>query len=515
MHSITPAPADIHLDADRRVRLLPSPGSGATIHGPDWITHVARGLAGWASWPGLDYRGVSQSPPAPPDGESTVPIIVQGPENGNLQPSSIPDSSYAMSIDPGRVAITVGEPAGLVQALRALGRLADEDGSVPAGTIEDRPAFAWRGIHLDVCRHFFSVDFIKRLLRLQASLGFNIFHWHLTEDQGWRIPVDDYPRLTEVGAWRTQADGSRYGGFYTPEEISEVVRYAGKLGILVMPEIELPGHATAALAAYPELSCRRQPLSVSSNWGIHDDVFCAGNDRVFDLLGSVFNTVTSLFPSQFVHLGGDECPKTRWEACPRCNTRMRQEHLDDLDQLQSYVISRAARMLAERGRTAIGWDEILEGGLPEDTIVMSWRGTAGGTAAAQAGHQVIMTPTSHCYFDFRQIDSPEAVGFAFPDGEGNIPVLPVDKVYEFEPTKGLSGETASHVLGGQANVWTEQLPNEETAERMIAPRIIAMAEALWTAPLQRDFATFRPRLRAALEQLDAQGWRYERVPELA
>ena len=508
-------PAIANADLDERVTILvpASATEGIPITGPSWIKSTVDAVRGQVPWLPMNYvPSVGAGSPGAP--QSTAIITVHGPERTTPVPRTLPDSGYALHISEAAIAVECREPAGLVQALRTLGQLADADGRIPTGTISDAPRFPYRGIHLDVARHFFGASFIKRLLRLMASLGFNVFHWHLTEDQGWRIPIDSYPRLTEIGAYRTEADGTRYGGHYTKDEIRDVVAYAGALGILVVPEIELPGHARAAIAAYPELSCRGEQLEVTSKWGVCEDVFCAGNDTLFEFLGGVFDEVCKLFPSEIIHIGGDECPKNRWRECDKCNARLAAQGLRDYEELQSYVIDRVARMLAERGRKAIGWDEILEGGLPADTLVMSWRGTSGGITAAAKGHPVVMTPTSHCYFDYRQTDSPDAVGFSYRDEHGRIPVTTIDTVYQFDPLAGLTGDAAANVLGGQANVWSEPLETEAIAERMIAPRILAMAEVLWAYPALREFGTFKPRAQAGVALLQRMGWRSADVPEL-
>jgi len=513
MQQIIPSIANAELDKRATLTVPASTAEGIPMTGPAWVKSTVDAVRGQKPWLQTNYlpSADSGSTAAP---QRTATIAVRAPELADAAPRDLPDSHYAIRIRQTAVDVECAGPAGLVQALRTLGQLVDSEGRIPTGSITDAPRFPYRGIHLDVGRHFFEVGFIKRLLRLMASLGFNVFHWHLTEDQGWRIPIDSYPRLTRIGAYRIEHDGSRYGGHYTKDGIRDVVAYAGALGILVVPEIELPGHARAAIAAYPELSCRDEQIEVTHEWGICEDVFCAGNDRLFEFLDAVFDEVCELFPSEIIHIGGDECPKNRWKECDKCNARLVAEGLRDYEELQSYVVSRAARMLHERGRRAIGWDEILEGGLPDDALVMSWRGTGGGIAAASSGHLVVMTPTSHCYFDYRQIDSADAIGFSYPDEHGRIPVTTIDTVYQFDPVAGLTDDAAANVLGGQANVWSELLETEEIAERMIAPRILAMAEALWAHPAVRDFEAFRPRVRAGLVLLKQMGWHYTDVPEL-
>jgi hexosaminidase len=496
MHRVIPQPSAYSFSPSRRPASDP-----LAISGPEWIKRTIELVSGHAPWPFLtvnDHGDVTVSGPA------TVPD----------ETVDLPDAGYLLDIDDDRVCITCSTRSGLVAALRTLGQLQGTDGSLPIGQVTDQPAFRYRGVHLDVGRHYFDTAFVRKYVRLIAALGFNVFHWHLTDDQGWRFPVPAYPLLTEVGGYRTEADGSRYGGFYTEEEIADVVAYAHYLGVLVLPEIELPGHARAALAAYPELSCRGEPINVWNRWGVCDDVFCAGNDSVFEMLDAVFDQVVSLFPSRYVHLGGDECPKTRWNECSKCRARMEAEGCTSADELQSYFVGRAARALQARGRTAIGWDEILEGGLPEGTIVMSWRGTDGGIQAAKQGHKVIMSPTDFCYFDYKHVDADDAPGFPFPGENGRPPVLTIEKVYRFDPLNGVTPGEAHHVIGGQANLWSEQLDTPELAEQMLAPRILAMSEALWTAPAERDFKEFATRARAWLHIFEETGWTYGEAPEL-
>jgi len=495
MHTI-PAPTDF----STLEGICPAEDS-LPIAGPAWIEQVIDAVCVSPLFPTAHYHAA--------DGAI---VTVDAPEDVQLVPSELPDSSYSLTVSGDSIRIRCSEPAGLVAALRSLPSLRVERG-YSCAQIDDAPTFRYRGMHFDVARHFFDAEFVKRTITLLASLGFNVLHWHLTEDQGWRLPVTKHPRLTEIGAYRRENDGSEYGGYYKHEQIRDVVRFAGLHGMLVMPEIELPGHARAAIAAYPELSCRQEPIDVWTEWGICEDVFCAGNDAVFTFLDDVFDDVVTLFPSRYVHIGGDECPKTRWKECPKCQARIADQDLNDEHELQSYFVGRAARALEKRGRTAMGWDEILEGGLPEGTLVMSWRGTEGGIRAAGMGHDVVMTPTSHCYFDYRQIDDDSEVGFPFAHNGSRPPVLTLRDVYSFDPLSGIAADAAPHVIGGQANVWTEQLDTEAKFEYMVAPRILAMAEALWTAPTHRNFDEFRERAKTWLGRLDAMNWAHAPIPE--
>ena len=425
---------------------------------------------------------------------------------------SLGAEGYDLDVATEGITIRARTAAGLFRGTQTLRQLlswrSGKDRSAPVDvpvngvSIHDMPQYSWRGMHLDVCRHFMPVSFVKRYIDLLALHKYNVFHWHLTEDQGWRIEIKRYPKLTEVGAWRDE-DGQRYGGFYTQDEVRDVVAYAAERHIIVVPEIEMPGHSLAALAAYPELSCTGGPFKVATSWGIFEDVYCAGNEQTFEFLQNVLDEVLELFPSEYIHIGGDECPKTRWKACAKCQTRIKAERLGDEDELQSYFVQRMSQYLVRKGRRLVGWDEILEGGLAPGAIVMSWRGTEGGIKAARAGHDVIMSPTSHCYFDYRQADSADEPGATYAGP------LTLRKVYEFDPTPDeLSTERAKHVLGGQANVWTEQIVDERAVEYMVFPRMCALAETMWSPPAVRDWSHFRGRLEKHIERLDAMGVNY-------
>lgn len=359
-------------------------------------------------------------------------------------------------------------------------------------------------MHLDVARHFFDVDFVKRYLDIMAYYKFNTFHWHLTEDQGWRIEIKKYPKLTELGAWRTEKDGSRYGGFYTQEEIKEVVAYAKKLHITIIPEIEMPGHSRAALAAYPELSCTGKKQEIPNNWGVFKDIYCAGNDKTFEFIEDVLDEIIDLFPGSYIHIGGDEAPKDRWEECDKCQARMTKEGLGNEHELQSYFIKRIDAYLTSKGKKLIGWDEILEGGLAENATVMSWRGMSGGIAAARQGNQVVMTPGTHCYFDHYQADrafEPKAIG-----GYTSL-----KKVYEFEPVpEDLFTEQKSLILGAQGNVWTEYMHTTDYVEYMILPRMLALSEVLWGKEDSKNWSAFQERLQDHFRLFEKKGYRYSK-----
>ncbi|MBA4851110.1 family 20 glycosylhydrolase [Emticicia sp. BO119] len=381
--------------------------------------------------------------------------------------------------------------------------------AVPACTIFDRPRYGHRGSMLDVARHFFPVSFVKRYIDLLALHKMNRFHWHLTDDQGWRIEIKKYPKLTEIGSKRKESmkghyndwkfDGTPHGGFYTQEEIKDVIAYAQKKFITIIPEIEMPGHALAALASYPELGCTEKslkggPYEVTGIWGVHDDVFCP-TETTFRFLEDVLTEVVALFPSEYVHIGGDECPKTAWKQSKFCQDLMKKEGLKDEHELQSYFIKHFDKFLTSKGKKIIGWDEILEGGISPNATIMSWRGVEGGIAAAQQNHDAIMTPTGFCYLDYYQSDpstEPLAIGG----------YLPLEKVYSYDPTpKALTPEQAKHILGIQANLWTEYIQTPDQVEYMAYPRACAIAETGWTSARLKNYDDFTARLKTHFERL--------------
>ena len=380
--------------------------------------------------------------------------------------------------------------------------------AVPACYITDAPRFSYRGLHLDVCRHFFTVDEVKRYLDIMALHKFNVFHWHLTDDQGWRIEIKKYPGLTVTGSQRKETlvghggrppftyDGIPHGGYYTQEQAREIVKYAADRYITVIPEIEMPGHAVAAIASYPWLSCTGNKLDVQTRWGVFDDVFCAGKDTVFAFLEDVLDEVIEIFTSEYIHVGGDECPKVRWENCSACQKRIKDEGLKDEHELQSWFITRMEKYLNAHGRQIIGWDEILEGGLAPEATVMSWRGVNGGIEAARLGHDAIMTPTGFAYLDYYQSE---------PAGEplsiGGY--VPLEKVYSFEPVPAeLTPDEQKHILGFQGNVWTEYIATISHLEYMAFPRAFAIAETGWTPALKKDFEEFLSRLEVQKQRYD-------------
>ncbi|MEO8794346.1 MAG: family 20 glycosylhydrolase [Daejeonella sp.] len=409
---------------------------------------------------------------------------------------------YSLTIDPTQINVS-GKGAGLFYGLQTLLQLlathTEAAPKIACVKIDDEPRYRYRGMHLDVSRHMFPVSFIKEYIDLLAEYKLNTFHWHLTDDQGWRIEIKKYPKLTQVGAYRDETiighfhdrfpqrfDQKPYGGFYTQDEVKEVVAYAESKFITIIPEIEMPGHSLAALAAYPELGCGPNPgpYQVATKWGIFPEIYCAGKDQTFDFLENVLTEVLALFPGTYIHIGGDEAPKTEWEKCEFCQKRIRDNHLKDEHQLQSYFIERIEKFLNSKGRQIIGWDEILEGGLAPNATVMSWRGTVGGIAAAKQNHNVIMTPDSHLYFDHYQ-------------GNGTQEPLTIhglstlEKVYSYNPTpEDLALKYQKYIIGVQANVWTEYMNSGKKVEYMILPRMLALSEIAWSMPERKDYKNF-------------------------
>lgn len=459
--------------------------------------------------------------------------------------TNLEQEEYHLNITENAIEIKASTDVGAfyaVQTLRQLLPFGFENGTFqepkvifPCSIIQDKPRFSYRGMHLDVCRHMFSVEFIKKYIDALAMLKMNTFHWHLTEDQGWRIEIKKYPNLQEVAAYRngtivghypgTENDNQKHGGFYTQEEIKMIVDYAAKRHVTVIPEIELPGHSSAAIAAYPFLSCFPDKPSeipngmisnlsqlqqedgqvklVQETWGVFDDIYCAGKDSTFVFLENVLDEVAELFPSKYIHIGGDEAPKKYWEQCANCQKRMKVLGLKDEHELQSYFITRIEKYLNSKGKEIIGWDEILDGGLAPNATVMSWRGEDGAVAAAKQHHKVILTPNDHCYFDHYQSqdndNEPMAIGG----------FTPLDEVYDYNPIpKELDEEEAVYVLGAQGNVWTEYILTPEHVEYMVFPRILAMSEVNWTLLENKDYQDFENRTKAFFKRLDALGINY-------
>ena len=413
------------------------------------------------------------------------------------------EEKYSIQVTSPFVSLYASSNSGLsrgISSLRQLYLFNKNLGVIPAFSIVDEPRFSHRGLLLDCSRHFFSVATVKKYIDLLAFYKMNVLHWHLTEDQGWRIEIDKYPKLTEIGAWRTEKDGSLYGGFYTKQEIREVVAFAATRGVTVIPEIELPGHSQAAIAAYPNLSCTGEQVEVVNDWGVFKEIYCAGNDSVFTFLEDVLTEVMELFPSKYIHIGGDEAPKFRWEHCDKCQKRIADQGLKDEHELQSYFITRIEKFLNANGRELIGWDEILEGGLSPNASVQSWRGMEHGKHAAEMKHNVVMSPTSHCYLDY------------------GLEAINLERVYSFNPIpEGLEKEFEQYILGAEVNMWTEHVPNDSVLDSRVFPRLIAMAEVLWTGPYfreasakqnQGEYQDFYNRLQSHYPVLENMGVKY-------
>lgn len=428
---------------------------------------------------------------------------------------NVADEGYNLTITPGLVSVS-GKDVGLFYGLQSLLQLfpIEKGGNInlPCAIINDEPRFKYRGMHLDVALHFFPVDFVKKFIDMMAQYKLNNFHWHLTEDQGWRIEIKKYPELTKSGAWRAQTligsaqdgtpigyDNTPHGGFYSQDEIRDVIKYAADRFVNIIPEIEMPGHCISALVAYPYLGCGDNPgpYKMIESWGIYEDVFCAGKETTFEFLEGVLSEVIDLFPSKYIHIGGDEVPKTRWKACSYCQKRMKENNLKDEHELQSYFIQRIEKFVNSKGRAIIGWDEILEGGLAENATVMSWRGEVGGIAAAKQNHDVIMAPNTFIYFDhFQAKPDQEPLGF----GGYN----PLSKVYSYNPLPpSLTPEQQKHIIGAEACVWTEYMPTPAKVEYMILPRLFAFSEIAWSPLERKDYKNFlEERIPIHLGKLD-------------
>lgn len=434
--------------------------------------------------------------------------------------------AYTINVSSDGILVRAVAPEGIYRATRTLlksvGTEKTSSVEFPSAEVSDWPRFGYRGLMLDVSRHFSDVEMVKRTIDMLALHQLNIFHWHLTDDQGWRIEIKSHPELTEVGAWRDDTvvgrylggtdyptDGKRHGGFYTQEQIREIVAYAKERYIEIIPEIDLPGHTSAVLAAYPQLGCEDKEYKVANRWGVIRDVLCAGNPASLDLFKDIMDEVCDLFPGKYIHLGGDECVKDRWKVCPKCQKKIRELGLKDVgryskeDYLQSWFMGEVASFVQSKGKRVIGWDEILEGVPMDDSVIMSWRGTEGGITAARMGHDVVMTPTSDMYFDQSQTLASQLE--EIPVG-GYINVM---KVYSYEPLPAsLTPEQQKHILGCQANVWCEYMPEERIRQYRILPRLAALSEVQWTMPERKNYKDFLKRLPKMLSIYDHYGYNY-------
>ncbi|MBS1683764.1 MAG: beta-N-acetylhexosaminidase [Bacteroidetes bacterium] len=396
---------------------------------------------------------------------------------------------YILIISREETTIYSRSPEGYENGKQTLGQIINTytGSKIPCMEIVDNAAYEYRGMHLDVCRHFFTKEFIKKYIDLLAAYKMNVFHWHLTDDQGWRIEIKKYPRLTEVGAWRTEADGSRYGGYYTQADIREIVAYAAERYITVVPEIEMPGHSSAALAAYPEFGCTGAQISVPATWGIKKDIY-APTDSTFHFFEDIMDEVCDLFPSHYIHIGGDEAPKAQWKSSPLAQSIMKQHQLKNEEELQHYFMHRVESYLNKKGRTAIGWGEVVKGGLSNSMVVMSWLDKSAGIRAARHGNRVIMAPRGYCYFDYPQRGDKLKAIWMLP--------LSLRRVYAFSPAShSLSAAQNKLIIGGEATLWTEYVKTEDEALHQLMPRLAAIAEALWTGGHQRNFSDFKRRLQ--------------------
>lgn len=500
MPALSPFPAEFRYEKENGSYIL---DSASVIHTSPESEKAAELFAAYL----LQHHGIRVQ----------VQQVIPGTRNSPLTEKSIllaysaalqKKSGYQLSVTGSGITI-MGDSSGIFYGLQTLQQLIPSNQpqsrqfNIQGCEVKDYPRFSYRGMHLDVGRHMFSTDYVKKYIDFLAWHKFNYFHWHLTEDQGWRIEIDKYPNLTVTGSRRKQTlagrygsdkyDGKPYGGYYTKQEIRDIVRYAADRHITVIPEVDMPGHSLAALASYPYLGCSKGPYDVMQTWGVSPEVLCAGNDSTYQFVTDVLTELMELFPSPYIHIGGDECPKERWKKCPDCQARIKKEGLANEHELQSYFIRRVERFVNSKGRTIIGWDEILEGGLAPNAVVMSWRGEQGGIQAAKMHHDVIMTPETPLYLNHAQSlyeDSITQGGFN-----------PIEKVYAYDPVpKALTQEQSKYILGAQGNLWSEYISNEAKLEYMLFPRISALAEALWSPKEKKDWEGFSKRLPGIIKR---------------
>lgn len=508
-YEVVPMPLEINTTQQASFLLK----SGVTVYYPAGNEKMQRNAEFLASYVKAQ-TGIELQVQAGEGGKGGV-VLQLGLANDNPE-------AYQLKVDANQVVISSPSEAGVFYGIQTLRKAVDvAEGSnveLPAVEIKDQPRFGYRGMMLDVGRHFFSMDEIKTYIDMMALHNINRFHWHLSEDQGWRIEIKKYPKLTEIGSMRKETvighnsgkyDGKPYGGFYTQEQAKEIVAYAAERYITVIPEIDLPGHMQAALAAYPELGCTGGPYEVWTQWGVSDNVLCAGNDQTIQFIKDVLAEIVEIFPSEYIHVGGDECPKVKWSTCPKCQARIKalglksdNKHTKE-ERLQSYVIHEAEEFLNSKGRKMIGWDETLEGGLAPNATVMSWRGEAGGIEAAKQHHDVVMTPNTYLYFDYYQSKDTETEPMAIGG------YLPIERVYSYEPMpKSLSPEEQKYIVGVQANLWTEYIPDFKQVQYMVLPRMAALCESQWCAPEKKNYEAFLQRVSRLVNIYAKNGWNY-------
>ena len=513
-YDVIPLPMSVELDTVAPGFVF-SPSTKIVVESADSAMATnARLLAGYLK----ELVGVD---PAITDKASDNAIVL----SANL-PSESPDA-YELIVNDKLITINGASPAGTFYGIQTLRKSIPQAGNYnvrfPAAEIADAPRFAYRGALFDSARHFFPADSVKTVIDMLAMHNINRLHWHLTDDQGWRIEIDKYPKLIEKGSMRTgtavgvgtddSSDSIPYGGYYTKDQLRDIVKYAADRHIIIIPEIDLPGHMQGALAAYPEMGCTGGPYEVWKRWGISEDVLCAGNDSIYTFINDVLDEVMEIFPSEYIHIGGDECPKVLWKECPKCQAKIKalglrsDSHSTAEQKLQNVVMESAVKHLTEHGRKVIGWDEILEGGIVEDLTIMSWRGEEGGRTAAKAGCDAIMSPYEYLYFDFVQADREHE-----PQGANWGDPTPLEKVYSYEPIPvEFTPEEAAHIIGVQANTWTEYIPTLSHAQYMMLPRLAATAEIQWRQPA-RDYADFMRRLPQLLRLYRASGYNYHPTP---
>lgn len=508
-YEVVPMPLEINTTQQASFLLK----SGVTVYYPAGNEKMQRNAESLASYVKAQ-TGIELQVQAGEGGKGGI-VLQLGLANDNPE-------AYQLKVDASQVVISSPSEAGVFYGIQTLRKAVDvAEGSnveLPAVEIKDQPRFGYRGMMLDVGRHFFSMDEIKTYIDMMALHNINRFHWHLSEDQGWRIEIKKYPKLTEIGSMRKETvighnsgkyDGKPYGGFYTQEQAKEIVAYAAERYITVIPEIDLPGHMQAALAAYPELGCTGGPYEVWTQWGVSDNVLCAGNDQTIQFIKDALAEIVEIFPSEYIHVGGDECPKVKWSTCPKCQARIKalglksdNKHTKE-ERLQSYVIHEAEEFLNSKGRKMIGWDETLEGGLAPNATVMSWRGEAGGIEAAKQHHDVVMTPNTYLYFDYYQSKDTETEPMAIGG------YLPIERVYSYEPMpKSLSPEEQKYIVGVQANLWTEYIPDFKQVQYMVLPRMAALSESQWCAPEKKNYEAFLQRVSRLVNIYAKNGWNY-------